>query len=208
MAAFNGEPSSIRVMRMLAHPPKVSTSIPRYHRAAGGGIPDSPLSPFSGPILSSVPGRTDHIPVHVPDGSYVIPADIVSAIGEGNSLNGLQVLKERFSAQPYGASAGPYGSSMPKGGRGGAGGLPNAPVPQYAGGLPQKTFAAGGAPAHTGKPTPIVAAGGEFVIHPADVMQIGGGSIKKGHKILDAWVKSKRKETIQTLKKLPGPARG
>ena len=37
-------------------------------------------------------GRTDHLPMHVASGSYVVPADIVSAIGEGNTDTGFAIL--------------------------------------------------------------------------------------------------------------------
>ena len=47
-----------------------------------------------GPIPSSVAGRTDHLPMHVPSGSYVIPADIVSALGEGNTMSGFEVVDD------------------------------------------------------------------------------------------------------------------
>jgi hypothetical protein len=45
-----------------------------------------------GPIPSPVAGRTDHLPMHVSSGSYVIPADIVSALGEGNTMNGFKII--------------------------------------------------------------------------------------------------------------------
>ena len=35
-----------------------------------------------GPIHSPVAGRTDHLPMNVSSGSYVIPADIISSMGE------------------------------------------------------------------------------------------------------------------------------
>src|SRR5271170_8068816 len=105
VATFNPEPFAVRVNRMLMHPPRVQTQISpqRIGRDAGGAIPDSPLSPFSGPIASIVAGRTDHVPMHVQSGAYVIPADIVSSIGQGNSLNGLAVLRGMFKASPYAA---------------------------------------------------------------------------------------------------------
>lgn len=64
-----------------------------------------------GPIHSSVAGRTDHLPMHVASGSYVIPADIISAMGEGNSMAGFKVAKSIFSVKgPYGQGDGmPYG---------------------------------------------------------------------------------------------------
>jgi len=47
-----------------------------------------------GPIPSPVAGRTDHLPMHVASGSYVIPADIVSALGEGNTMNGFKIVDD------------------------------------------------------------------------------------------------------------------
>lgn len=61
----------------------------RTARAHGGKVHD-------GPIHSSVAGRTDHLPMHVASGSYVIPADIISALGEGNSMAGFKVAKNIF----------------------------------------------------------------------------------------------------------------
>lgn len=134
-----------------------------------------------GPIHSAVAGRTDHLPIHVEAGSYVIPADIISAMGEGNSMAGFKVAKSIFSVDgPYDQGSAPYGAK----------GLPyNAPAPRRA----------------AGGEVPIVAAGGEYVIPPSDVERIGKGSLDDGHKILDAFVLAMRKKTISTLKALPGP---
>jgi hypothetical protein len=82
----------------------------------------------TGPLHSTVAGRTDHLPSNVPNGSYVLPADIVSAMGEGNTMAGFKVAKRMFEGArrhfgglpyaggngPYGQSGGPYG--MAKGG--------------------------------------------------------------------------------------------
>lgn len=130
-----------------------------------------------GPIHSAVAGRTDHLPMHVPSGAYVLPADIVSAMGEGNTAAGFKVAKDMFGQSFY-ASAQP-GSGMPYG----------VTAPHRAG---------GGA-------VPIVAAGGEFVIHPVDAERVGKGSLDDGHRILDEFVKKMRSSTIRTLSGLPGP---
>lgn len=55
-----------------------------------------------GPIHSNVAGRTDHLPINVPSGSYVIPADIVSALGEGNTVAGFRVLNDMLGTQKLG----------------------------------------------------------------------------------------------------------
>lgn len=64
--------------------------ISRAKRASGGQA-SQPQS-HVGAIHSPVAGRTDHLPMHVPSGSYVIPADIVSSMGEGNTMAGFRVL--------------------------------------------------------------------------------------------------------------------
>jgi hypothetical protein len=124
--------------------------------------------------------------MHVASGSYVRPADIISALGEGNSLAGFKVAKSIFEFEgPYGLPTGatPYGGS----------GLPyNGPSPHKAAGGPVT-------------PVPIVAAGGEYVVPPESVAHIGNGSLDHGHEILDAFVKKMRQKTIKTLRDLPGP---
>ena len=69
------------------------------------------------------------------------------------------------------------------------------------GGLP-RAFASGGM---TGEKVPIVAAGGEYVIPPEVVTNIGNGDMESGHTELDDFVKKMRAKTVKTLKSLPGP---
>jgi len=52
-----------------------------------------------GPIHSPVAGRTDHLPINVPSGAYVIPADIISAMGEGNTMAGFRIANTVFGMQ-------------------------------------------------------------------------------------------------------------
>lgn len=139
-----------------------------------------------GPIHSPVAGRTDHLPMHVPSGSYVIPADIISALGQGNTIAGFKVAKGIFSQPAYGqrqaGGGGPYGMGLPRRADGGVvAALPHPP------------------------PVAIVAAGGEYVIHPLDVAHLGGGSLDEGHRVLDDFVKKFRAKTVKTLRGLPGP---
>ena len=68
----------------------------RRSRAEGGEINEKI---HVGPIHSNVAGRTDHLPINVPSGSYVIPADIISAMGEGNTMAGFQIANEVFGVQ-------------------------------------------------------------------------------------------------------------
>jgi hypothetical protein len=120
-----------------------------------------------GALRGATPGRTDVLEISVPAESFVVPADIVSSIGQGNTEAGMQVLEQMF---------------------------PPAVAERAAGGAVDKV--------------PIVAAAGEFVIHPEHVKRVGGGDVKKGHRELEKFVKTIRAKTIQGLKKLPGPAKG
>ena len=157
------------------HPPKM----PKIHAQKMGG------KLHVGPIHSSVAGRTDHLPMHVPSGSYVIPADIIGAMGEGNTMAGFKHMRRMFGGTPYGGGDMPYG--------GGAG--------PYGENIHGK--AAGG----EADAVPIVAAGGEYVLSPDQVRQAGGGNLEAGHRVLDDFVKRYRAKTIKTLKNLPGPKR-
>lgn len=269
----------------------------------------------SGPIHSSVAGRTDHLPITVSSGSYVLPADCVSHLGSSNTLAGFKVLRRMFGGEPYGASehpygqsGGPYGAQMPPRATGGkverraagvlfvspekevllmrrtgkdhpgewctpGGGLEKDETPEQAarreteeeagysheGGLSPfmhskrdgvefHTFLAqanhkfkpalndehDGAmwvkpaeaeklPLHPGvrkaleklragkahggetSGVPIVAAGGEWVVTPRQVEQVGAGDRDRGHRVLDAFVLHIRKEHIAKLEKLSPP---
>lgn len=137
-------------------------------------------------VGGSVPGRTDKVPTDVPSGSYVIPADVMSGLGEGNTHAGAAIMDKMLHSMPYGIMAP---------GRAGQRALPHHMA--LAGGWKK-----GGAPQGKAK---IIVAGGEYVVHPNDVAKIGKGDMTKGHDILDTLVKNVRAKTIQTLKKLPGP---
>ena len=158
------------------HPPKM----PHMHKAhmphVGGKL-------HIGPIHSSVAGRTDHLPMHVPSGSYVIPADIISSMGEGNTMAGFKHMRRIFGGNPYGGGAMPYS--------GGAG--------------PYNENIQGRAAGGETESVPIVAAGGEYVLSPDQVKMVGEGDLETGHRVLDEFVKRYRAKTIKTLKNLPGP---
>jgi hypothetical protein len=120
-------------------------------------------------IHSGIPGRTDKHNMNVPAGSFVVPADVVSHLGQNNSMAGAKRLHNMVSS-------GSFGGRRPK-------------------------FAAGGGVGGV----PIVAAGGEYIIHPDHVKDIGDGDVSRGHDRLDKWVLKTRAEHIKTLKNLPGP---
>jgi len=68
----------------------------RHSRAEGGEVNEKI---HVGPIHSNVAGRTDHLPINVPSGAYVIPADIISGFGEGNTMAGFQIANNVFGVQ-------------------------------------------------------------------------------------------------------------
>lgn len=174
---------------------------PKYQ--AGGGV-TSPT--VTGPLLDAGPGRTDTLPIKVPPGSYVLPADIVSGLpgAQGNSLAGHVALNKMLNALPLVPDKAPYGADskpLPRGST-----IPGLMNVHH---LMRKELGEhkGGKVPEEGKPVDIMAAGGEHVIPPEMVKRIGLGNLKRGHEILDAFVKEVRKKNIKELKKLPGPVR-
>lgn len=181
-------------------------------RAPGGSVPwyarnEARSMLHTGPIRSPVAGRTDHIPLKVPGGSYILPADHVSHMGQNNTEAGMARAAHMFGG------AGPFGSSLPKVARGrGAPHAPPVPRPQPNPSLKSSVFADGGK-THEGRVddgdegVDIMAAGGEFAVPPEVVREIGGGNIDHGHQVLDEWVLRTRNEHKKTLAKLPRPAK-
>jgi hypothetical protein len=157
--------------------------------AFGGGVNPAPKT-FKGPIVSAVPGRTDLHHTQVPSGAYVIPADIVSGHGQGNTLAGMQTLHKLFKLGAH-----PIGSIHPSAGMG-------------------NKFAKGGkTDNNVGRPVEVILAGGEIVVPPENVHETMQRICKKKltldecHKAMDAWVVNQRKKLVKTLKKLPPPAK-
>lgn len=63
--------------------------IKRQKRASGGAV-------HVGPIDSKVPGRTDEHEMAVEDGSYVLPSECISHLGQNNTDAGFEVAKKMF----------------------------------------------------------------------------------------------------------------
>lgn len=146
-----------------------------------------------GPILSSVPGRTDAHAGHVPSGSYVIPADIVSGRGQGNTLAGANVLQRMFKMGPYAGLASPIRRG------------PGPPRPPR----PMRMMHSGGGKGgdRVGEPVPVNLAGGEVVVPPENLMDVVHPNLNEAHRIMDSWVLHERKNLRSELGKLPGPAK-
>lgn len=169
------------------------------HMASGGFTP--PMGEkmaarqvfHEGFLHSSVPGRTDKLPISVSGGSYVLPADHVAALGQGNSISGASIVNKMFHS-------GPAGTPMPAQHAARAS-VPHLNLTPKAPATPKATkFARGG----HGKPTPIIAAGGEIVLTPEQIIR-RFGSLEAGHKALDKWVIDTRKQHIKTLRGLKPP---
>ena len=203
------------VREMRGHP-HASGAFNRPALALGGdpmGISGSAADPWwtraeargadqvhpGGLVNSATAGRADHVPTAVAADSYILPADVVSGLGAGNSLNGAAVTDRMMHSAPYGIS-----EPRPHGGNT----IPHERLPSpggYAtGGLPG--FAEGRVPHGTGT-VPVRLSGGEVVLPPWFVHAVGRGDIERGHDVLDAFVKKIRARLIKKLRSLPGPKR-
>lgn len=202
----------------------------RRHLAFGGmgTMPEAPyfersaarqdMSPY-GFSSGTGGGRTDKNNVDVGAGAYVLPADVVSGLGEGNSLAGAKVFDSILHTEPFGISP---PQAHPRSGER----MPRPPTdPELAAGLFEgtkdppisPTMARGGDPGDDGKKVPIVTADGEVIVSPDDVARIGAhyfpagrtptrrALVKRGHDVIDGMVKEIRGRTIAKLKQLPGP---
>lgn len=157
-----------------------------YHPPSGERLAQRQVM-HEGFLHSSVPGRTDKLPISVSGGAYVLPADHIAALGQGNSNAGAAIVNKMFKMGPAGTSLTPLHGMR-------------TPTPKL--NLSSKSkFARGGGP---GKPTPIIAAGGEVVLPPHKIVE-RFGSLEHGHKALDQWVISTRKKHVKTLRGLKPP---
>jgi len=172
---------NISEMVKAGHPQRqaVAAALNTARKAMEKGGKPKESGVFHGPLKAAIPGRTDRLPIHVTSGSYVIPADIVSGLAEGNTEAGYEIIKKMIEeAKSKGGSVGltkKYGL--------------NGPYHE-----PRSKVA-------------CLVAGGEYILSPEEVEAFGDGDLNAGHKVLDNFVKSQRKKTIKTLRKLPGPAK-
>jgi hypothetical protein len=166
-----------------------------------GGMPSSQEDPWwtrseahgeSGLIHAYTPGRTDTINMEPLAESHIIPADVISGLGEGNTLAGAAVMDRIVNSAPF-------GTQMPRGSHG-----RGPPAPPH---VSSRQFESrGGQPVgKLGQRVPIIAAGGEYKVSPEQVLRLGRGSYKRGHDLLDAFILEVRKRTIKDMKNLPGP---
>lgn len=136
--------------------------------------------PASGFLNGKTFGRQDSLYTSAPSGSYIIPADVTSGLGEGNSQAGARVIDEMLSTNPWGVAS--RGRRRAKGG-----GVEN--------GQPERNV-------------PVLLSHGEYAVPRDKVLEIGDGNLKRGHRILDQFVMNERAKHIKKLKSLPGPVKG
>lgn len=159
----------------MANSPAIEAALRKACYARGGAT--------QGFLSSPVPGRTDKLPISVKGGAYVLPADHVAGIGQGNSLAGASIINKMFKMGPYGTS-------------------PSSINPSKAN--KWRTARTGRAEGGEVGDVPIIAAGGEIVIPPEAILE-RFGDLDKGHQALDQWVISFRKKHIKTLRGLKPP---
>jgi len=150
------------------------------HESVKAPRPASPTAHFA--QLNPSDGRSDDIHAHVAPGSFVMPADVVSAIGRGSSSAGHEVLNHAFkphmgaalgshpaglgspiTSGPVGAPTGaPGGGSPPAFADGGNAFSPPHPQPQFTaagmqqgGGMPPGMGMAGAGPGASPPRQPI-----------------------------------------------------
>ena len=162
--------------------------------ASGGGVNGDPWYERSeahgmiphGLINSPVGGRTDHIPMSLASNSYVIPADVVSGIGQGNTMAGAHKIDGMFAG-------GPFGTSLPS--------IHNHSTIPHPSSAPR--LARGGVL----NGVKVIVAGGEYIVPPEDVRKISKGDVTHGHAMLDEWVQRTRSGIVKKMKSLPGPVK-
>jgi hypothetical protein len=145
----------------------------KHDLAWGGAAPKV----ATGPLIGATTGRSDKIVTKVPDGSHVLPADTLAAMGDGNSVAGFHLAMELF---PH--SAAHYKAVMSRGHKFGAA--------KHGG---QTAF------------VDVNLSDGEFVVLPHDVAAVGDGVPKKGHDVLNKFTLHVRENYRKKLDNLPGP---
>ena len=190
----------------------------RGGRFADGGVPSQfrrEMAPYdvrqnapslnhpTGLVASATPGRKDVVPLSVASGSYVVPADVVSGISEGNTLAGAGHLEVAMHSGPGGIPLSPMHARST---------IPHPPSVAHlasggmAGGkMPRMVHPHEWANRQVPDGIPVMVAGGEYILGPDDVKHIGDGDITRGHDKLDQFVLHARSKNLRATAKLPGP---
>lgn len=167
---------NIREMRHSGHPQKQAVAA-AMNAAYGPARADGG---FVGALDGASGGRADDIATRLPSGSHVLPADVVSALGDGNSQKGHQFL---FGMFPFSKALKAKGNKRFTISR-----TKRARTTRANGGLVK-----------------AMVSDGEFVISPEDVIRVGQGNEERGHELLDDFIIQIRRMYIDKLANLPGP---
>lgn len=89
--------SNIKELQATGRPHNVAVAAALHnaygpHRDDGGAVD----GPVTGPLLGNTDGRADALSTSVPDGSHVLDANHVAALGDGNSVAGASKLAQMF----------------------------------------------------------------------------------------------------------------
>lgn len=113
----------------------LSLQTPFYARSEARSVQDDAYHP-SGLFKGDVAGRTDRLPRAVAADSFVMPADSVGILGQGNTMAGAKIMDAIMST-------GPYGTTLPRARRADGGGTPGISHVMVAGGevlIPRKVI--------------------------------------------------------------------
>jgi len=161
---------------------------------------ESQMGGSYGLLQGATSGRADKVETSAPAGSHIIPADVVSGLGQGNTLAGAKVMQ-------YILNSGPWGTPMPR--SSGRSSIPRPPsVQRDAGGGAIPLFKA--VPRAKGGKLPeghsaVDLSDGEFAVHPWYVHSWGNGNPDIGHKVLDRFIVAQREKNIKDQKKIKPP---
>lgn len=111
----------------IRSPMDIAYAVRRQNRAEGGEV-------HAGPIMSSVPGRTDNHPMDVEEGAYILPADHISSLGEGNTMAGMEVVNHMIESLGVDPQHRGQGKSVPINAAGGEVAIPPEVVMTIGGG--------------------------------------------------------------------------
>ena len=159
--------------------------IPGVSRVGGTGP-----THFHGLVHGSGNGRSDSISTRVPKGSYVVPADIVSGIGHGDTIAGARALEHSFPEEE--------GRLHTRAHVRGFSPLMQSPF--------KRAFSAKSQLADGGVPemSDVLLSAGEFLIGPKALLK-KYGSLKHAHDVMDAYIVHRRKKLIKETKALKPP---
>lgn len=212
-AAYNDAMEARRIQDFFRRPQNDPTGVEEAKRiiaqrqgmAAGGlAVPWTARASMrqivrEGYLNGPGPGRTDILPITTKGGAYVLPADHLAALGQGNNTAGAAEVSKMFKLGPDGTYLGhlshPGRPIMPK--------LPQMTMPRGMSGF-AKTSKVGILQRGGHSTAKIVAAHGEMIIPPEAIIA-KYGSLERGHREIDKWVLDTRKKHIKTLKGLKPP---